>query len=423
MAKSAGCEECESDSGMGRRAFLGLSAAAGAGVLATTTGGLFRQVVFAAGGKARNVIIVLSLRGGADGLSLVVPHGDPGYLLARPRLGIPAPKLVAADAMFGLHPHLAPLAPMWANGTFGAVHAVGLPQPNRSHFAALEAIEDADPGSTERRGWLNRLIELDRDHRPQQAVQLGDSMVPTSLYGRAPVLATSQLSRLKMPGPREHDAHAARVRAMHRLWDKEPGALGRGARSAMSSVKSLKALANNHTAPHNGAHYPAGEFGRSLADTARLIRADVGAEVVTLDYGNWDMHVGLGTLASGRMLTLADELGRGLAAFFKDLGPKASSVTVVTLSEFGRRVAENGDFGLDHGYGNVMLLLGAGVKGGQVHGRWPGLMSGSLIDGDLNVTRDYRSVLAEVVGSRFPGLNLSKVFPGFTREHVGAMRL
>ena len=417
-----GCPECQAASGLERRRFLGLAAAAGVTTWAGVTGSVFREVALAASGSADNILIVVSLRGGADGLSLVVPHGDPGYLNARPRIAIPANRLVASNAMFGLHPKLAPLVPLWNQGKFGAVHAVGLPHPNRSHFSAMEEIEDADPGSTERRGWLNRMIGLDHDRRPQQAVQMGAPLVPTSLYGPQPVLATTRLKDLQMPGPSDPEGHRRTVRARHLLWDDKHGAIGRGARSAMKVVDSLARLAGSTAPPHNGAKYPEGDFGRSLAQTATMLRADVGAEVVTIDYGNWDMHVGLGTMEWGAMLNTVDEFAHGMAAFFKDLGGLASKVTVVTLSEFGRRVQENGDYGLDHGYGNVMLMFGAGVAGGKVHGSWPGLGAGKLIDGDLAVTHDYRSVLWEVLKARFPALNLSKVFPNFQPENIGSMK-
>ena len=212
---SQGCPECQAAAGLERRRFLGLAAAAGVTTWAGVTGSVFREVALAASGSADNILIVVSLRGGADGLSLVVPHGDPGYLNARPRIAIPANRLVASNAMFGLHPKLAPLVPLWNQGKFGAVHAVGLPHPNRSHFSAMEEIEDADPGSTERRGWLNRMIGLDHDRRPQQAVQMGASLVPTSLYGPQPVLATTRLKDLQMPGPSDPEGHRRTVRARH----------------------------------------------------------------------------------------------------------------------------------------------------------------------------------------------------------------
>ena len=146
--------------------------------------------------------------------------------------------------------------------------------------------------------------------------------------------------------------------------------------------------------------------------------------MITVDFGGWDMHTDLGNLEGGSMTQRLDELAKSVAAFFTDIGSLASRVTVATISEFGRRVVENGNRGLDHGYGNVMLLLGAGVRGGKVHVNeaWPGLGSAKLVDGDLNITADYRSVLAEIVRSRFPAASIPAVFPDFTPETIGAMR-
>lgn len=404
-----------------RRTFLrGLAATAGAGMMTTMTGGVFRQVAFGATGTG-NVLVVLSLRGGADGLSLVVPYGDPGYYKARPRIGVPAGSLICKDGFFGLHPALAPLAPMWHGGKLAAVHAVGLPVPNRSHFAALEAVEDADPGSSARRGWLNRLVGLDADVSPMEAAHIGSPVVPASLYGPAPVLAVNKLEDVELAGIKTGEGPRRRRASLHAVWDKAAGPLGQAARSAMTTVDGFAPVAGESTASRNGAVYPAGGLGDALKDTARLIRAGVGTQMVTVDCGEWDMHTQLGTLDWGLMLGRAAELARGISAFYTDLGAVGSRVTLVTISEFGRRVAENANYGLDHGYGNVMLLAGAGVRGGKSYARWPGLSQSALVDGDLAVTRDYRSVLTEVLRSRF-NANISKVFPGFQPEPIGAMR-
>lgn len=408
-----------SDFAMSRRRLLaGATGAAGLGLMTSVLGDVHRQVAFGAEGD-RNVLVVLSMRGGADGLSMVVPHGEPELYDARPRIGIPKASLLAQGSMFGLHPALKPLVPMWTDGTFGAVHAVGLNVPNRSHFQAMEVIEDADPGATERRGWINRLIGLDSIRQPAEAVQLGSSMVPTSLYGPEPVLGLKSLEDLSLAGD-DATNMARRKKALHRVWDGASGPLGQGVRAALETSESLDHLAKP-VSPLNGAVYPRGDLGDALAETARLIRADVGARVVTLDYGSWDMHTLLGKVDGGSMNTMLTELAGALQAFFLDIGLLSSRVTVVTISEFGRRLEENGAGGLDHGWGNCMLMLGAGVKGGQVHGRWAGLSGTALKEGDLAVQQDYRSVLSEVVRSRFPELDSTKVFPDFTPEVLNTM--
>lgn len=426
-AASCGCP----DFTLSRRRFLS-AAAAGAGTLAAGTlfGDAFRQVSYGAT-SGGNVVVVLSLRGGSDGLSMVVPRlaADHDRLSAlRPGIVVPRAGLLGDDPAFGLHPEFAPLLPMWDAGTFGAVHAVGLPAPNRSHFAAMAAIEDADPGTSARVGWINRTVGLDAAARPETAVHLGSPLLPTSQAGPSPALGARQLTDLGLTDL--GTGREARRRSLEQLWGAQDGVLAASMRATLDTVGRLAptvAAADPKAAGGSSVHgsaYPAGPLRAVLANTAALIRADVGARIVTVDYGNWDMHAGLGggDPTRGWMADQVRHLAQSLAAFFSDLGPAASRVTVVTLSEFGRRVRENGDHGVDHGYGNAMLLLGAGVRGRAVHGSWPGL--GSLDDGDLPVTRDYRSVLWEVLVSRFPEVSGSRatVFPGFVPETLSTMR-
>lgn len=367
---------------------------------------------------APSVLVVLSLRGAADGLSLVVPHADPVYYQARPRLAIPSDRLLVKNGQFGLHPELAPLVPLWQAGKLAAVHATGLAAPNRSHFAAMEEVEDADPGSSARTGWLNRLVGADTGTSPLQGLALGSETVPTSLYGPDPVMSVGQVDDVGIAGVDKWD-EGRRRRSLSTLWAPDGSPLGRAMRTTFDAVDDFGPVLTTDAAPAHGAAYPSGDLGRALAAVARVVRGDVGVEVVTVDQGDWDMHTDLGTVEWGRMQRNARELASAVAAFFTDLGPLGDTVTLVTISEFGRRVAENANYGLDHGYGNVMFLAGAGVRGGDYYGTWPGL-SGDL-DSDLLVTTDYRSVLAEVVAARFAA-STGAVFPGFSPERVGAMR-
>jgi uncharacterized protein (DUF1501 family) len=416
-----------SDFALSRRGFLATTAAA-AGVMAGATmfGDAFRQVAYggAAGG---NVVVVLSLRGGADGLSMVVPRGADHDLLAgyRPGIVVPETALIGGDPNFGLHPAFAPLLPMWNAGTFGAVHAVGLPSPNRSHFAAMEVIEEANPGSSARIGWINRVVGLDSGAQPEGAVQLGSSLVPTSLAGPAPALGVYQVADLSVADLGTDNA--TRRTSLDQMWRGSTGVLGGSVRSTLASANRLAPLVASTAADAPGGSsvhlvaYPDGPLKAVLANTAALIRADVGTRVVTIDYGDWDMHTGLGQPDNGWMNDQVSHLAASLKAFFNDLGTSASRVTVATMSEFGRRVEENGDHGVDHGYGNAMLLLGAGVHGGGVRGGWQHL--DELNDGDLAVKQDFRSVLWEVLASRFPDVTASRaqIFPGFVPETIGAM--
>ena len=415
------CPDYERVAGLSRRRFVaGLAATSGAVVATSMFGDALRQTSFAAtpGG---NVLVVLSLRGGIDGLGLVVPHGDPAYYRARPTIALPKGSLVAPDAMFGLHPKMKPLEWLWRGGEMAAVHAVGLEVPNRSHFLAMEEVEDADPTSSVRRGWVNRMVGLDQDTRPYDAVNLGNPITPTALVGSAPALATGALDALTLAGGT--GSFAGRRRAqLATMWSGSTGPLAGAARSALETVDAMAPVVGSTYRPSVAypSTFPAAGLSAALQDTARLIKSDLGTEVVTIDYGSWDMHSDYGTTEWGSMQSMVGGFAAVLDAFLRDLGPLRSRVTVVTISEFGRRVTENGNRGLDHGWGNMMLLAGAGVRGGY-HARWPGLGAGSLADGDLTVTTDYRNVLGEVVEARFRDRPATSVFPGLTYRPLGVM--
>ena len=406
---------CPEYAALTRRGFFAGAALAGA---ATMVGSAVVRASASAPRPARAVMVVLSLRGAADGLSLVVPHGDPVYYAARPDIAISPDLLLARDEFFGLHPQLAPLVPLWTTGKLAAVHATGLPAPNRSHFAAMEEVEDADPGSSVREGWLNRLIGLDPVDSPLQAFNVGDGVPPASLYGPEQYVSAGDVASMRIPGNDEWDPEDRRLHSLARLWDEQSSTMGRAMRSTFRAVADFGPVLETSESPSHGAVYADNDLAGALAETARIIRGDVGVEVVTVDHGNWDHHIGLGTASTGRLQRLTRDLAGAVAAFFQDLGPLSDKVTLVVLSEFGRRVKQNANYGLDHGYGNVMLLAGAGVNGGRYYAKWPGLAGED--DSDLLVTTDYRSVLSEVIAARF-GASPGKVFPGFLREAVGVM--
>jgi uncharacterized protein (DUF1501 family) len=425
MTDESCCEEFERAAGLSRRRFLQSAAAAGTTAVATSMfGDALRQTVFGAT-TSSNVLVVVSLRGGIDGIGLVVPHGDPAYYSARPSLAVPKESLIARDAMFGLHPKMKPLQWLYDAGELAAVQAVGMEQPNRSHFLAMEEIEDADPGSTARRGWVNRMIGLNSTSSPTEAVHLTTAIVPALLVGPAPSLSSQRLDDFTLPGTNKPWA-ARRRRQLDTVWGAAKGPLGNAGRSALKVVDRLGPVAEQDYRPANGATYPstgdAADLGRALKDTAQLIRAQVGTEIVSIDYGSWDLHSGYGTVDGGGMQSLIAGFAASLNAFFRDLGSLRSRVTVVTISEFGRRIQENGNRGLDHGWGNMMLVAGGGVRGGQYYGSWPGLSAGKLVDGDLQVTTDYRNVLGEIVTKRFAGRSIATVFPGLSYRPLGVMR-
>jgi uncharacterized protein (DUF1501 family) len=423
------CAEYERASALTRRRFMaGMAAGVGAGVATTAFGGVFRQVVFGQTIK-NNVLVVISLRGGIDGLSVVVPYKERNYYRSRPTIAVPEGALILRNHTFGMNPALRPLAKFWKQGRLAAVHATGLKVPDRSHFSAMEAVEDAAPGSAIRQGWVNRAIGLDSGSFPTEAVQFGTSIVPTALVGPEPSIATDSIAGLYLAAASpEWDSaqwRRRRRRQLETVWAHAPGSIGRAARSALRTVEQMEPYARQTYKPRHGVHYPtdwpAGDFSDAMKNTAQLIRADVGTEVVAVDYGSWDMHTDVGSVDGGSMTSMLSGFAKVLAAFLDDLDDLRSRVTVVTISEFGRRVDENSAGGLDHGWGNVMLLAGAGVKGGRYYARWPGLSPRDLGEGDLKVTTDYRDVLAEVVHDRLHR-STAKAFPGLRYRPIGVMR-
>jgi uncharacterized protein (DUF1501 family) len=404
------CEEYAAmRAAVSRRGLLGGTLAlAGA---STMVGGAVVTASPASAESASSVLVVLSLRGAADGLSLVVPHADPVYYAARPRIAVPSDRLLAKDGMFGLHPAMTALVPMWTAGEVAAVHATGLPVANRSHFAAMEEMEDADLGSSERVGWLNRLVNGTPGTSPLQGFSAGTSTIPTSLVGPAATMSAGRVDDVELPGS---DEDGRRQKSLRVMWHREKSTLGRSMRTTFEAISAFGPAQN---AADNHSTYPGTSLGQSLATAAQIIRGDVGVEVITVDQGDWDMHTDMGSADGGWMSSNAEELAGGIAAFFGDLGTQRSKVTLVTMSEFGRRVVENDSNGTDHGYGNVMFVAGAGVRGGY-RGNWPGLANS--YEADLTVTTDYRQVLADIISRRF-NASVAKVFPGLHWQSTGVM--
>jgi len=370
-------------------------------------------------GYTGDVLVVISLRGGFDGLSAIVPAGDPDYLLARPNIGVPSSALLGLDAMFGLHPALAPLLPFWKSGTFGAVHAVGQPDPTRSHFEAMDEMDRAAPNSSLRTGWLDRAIGQRSLTTVFQALQLGDSLPSKALAGPSPELTLGSIHDFGIAGTTSDDnpawAKAERDRwvgALNSMYGDAPDPLKVPLTAAMGAVKTTGDLNSATYTPL--VEYPDNDLAKALSDVARLIKAQVGVQIVCIDFDSWDMHSGLGRFdqADSWMTSQLRALSGSLAAFAGDLGPRLASTSVVTLSEFGRRVAENASGGVDHGHGNAVLLLGGKIDGGKVHGKWPGLAEANLDDGDLAGVTDYRVVLAEILRKRCGQTGLGTVFPG-----------
>lgn len=416
------CRECDESGTLSRRRFLQAIGVTGAAVAASPL--LSARAAFAAGVYTGPILLVISLRGGMDGLSLVPPIGDADYARKRPNIAVPAATAIATgDRMFGLHPALAPLTPLWSGGKLAFVHAVGSPDQTRSHFSATDELERAAPGTSIRTGWLDRVLGVAGTGTTFEAVALGSGGVPRLLSGPSNALSVHSLANFKLQsldwvGPR----FTTVLRAVHSNPDLPFAA---AATTTLDALDTAAAVLTTHGGVRNGAVYPQNSrLGSALADAAALIRANVGLQALAVDVGDWDMHSGLGNAGGGDFAAKAGEVAAAVAAFATDLGNAFDRVTVVTLSEFGRRVQENGSGGVDHGYGNAVLLAGGGLVGTTVHGPWPTLADAELDHGDLAGTTDYRNVLGEYLVKR-AGLTtgqLSTVFPGLTPQFVGAFR-
>jgi uncharacterized protein (DUF1501 family) len=367
--------------------------------------------------RRRRVLVALFQRGAVDGLNMIVPHGDAHYHAARPTIAVPRPGAGDAaaldlDGYFGLHPAMASLQPAFAAGELAIVHACGSPDPTRSHFDAQDFMETGAPGVRNvADGWLNRHLQTSPAHDAStvRAVALSSQM-PRTLAGPAPALATTSLADVAF-GPPGQGALARR--AVERMYGARDDRLGVATRDALASLDVFASLDATPYQPANGARYPDGDLGAQLRDVARAIKGDVGLEIAFLNVGGWDTHTLEGG-GDGQLASLLRELADALSAFRTDLGDAMADVCVLTMSEFGRTVAENGSRGTDHGRGTAMLVLGGTVRGGRVAGRWPGLAPEQLVDGrDLAVSTDFRTLFAEVLVHHLGNEDVAAVFPGF----------
>jgi uncharacterized protein (DUF1501 family) len=277
-------------------------------------------------------------------------------------------------------------------------------------------METATPGvKSTQDGWLNRYLHA-REHQaatPFRAVALAPQL-PRSLQGNEPALAIGQISQFGIRAGQSPDMVQSSFESEYAAAAES--VLHTTGREAFDAVKMLKTTNPGQYSPANGAEYPRSAFGEALKQIAQLIRADVGLEVAFAESGNWDHHVNEGA-ATGLLATRLDDLARGIAALARDLGDRMQDVVIVTMSEFGRAVAENGNRGTDHGHGNAMMIVGGPVRGGKVYGRWPGLAPEQRYEGrDLAVTTDFRAVFNEVVRVHLGLTDTRSVFPGFTTD-------
>jgi uncharacterized protein (DUF1501 family) len=376
------------------------------------------------------VLICLFQRGAADALNIVVPHGEKSYYAMRPSIAIPQPSknvvggAIDLDGFFGLHPALAPLKPLYDRGILAPVHAVGSPSTTRSHFDAQDYMETGTPdvkGTTD--GWLNRYLavkgtcdECNLAKTPFRAVSL-TPQTPRILEGPSPTVAMNSLAEFSV---RATGSSAERLEALYRTGSAD--LVHATGTETFDAVKMLRAADPQKYAPQNGAEYPRSQFGTRLLQIAQLIKANVGLEVAFADVGGWDTHVNQGS-TTGQLAQRLEDFSRSIAALVTDLGDRMDDVVIMTMSEFGRMAKENGNRGTDHGHAGALFVIGGQVKGGKVHGKWPGLEPEQLYEGrDLALTTDFRSVFAEVVSHHLGARELDRVFPGFAaspRDFLG----
>jgi uncharacterized protein (DUF1501 family) len=375
-----------------------------------------------AGGAKR--LVVLFQRGAADGLNIVVPHGERDYYAMRPTIAIPRGQELDLDGMFGLHPSMSALKPLWDARHLAIVHAAGSPDTTRSHFDAQDYMESGTPGvkSTED-GWLNRVLRDGKpDPSPFRAVAMGGSL-PRALAGPEPAVAIDNINQFGVGGNNPGAQPAASTFEAMYSHSVDSVLHGTGTET-FEAVKMLKSADPGRYTPVAGANYPRGRFGDSLRQVAQLVKANLGVEVAFADIGGWDHHVNEGN-TQGQLANLLREFSQGLAAFWTDLDTLAEETVVVSMTEFGRTARQNGNGGTDHGHAGVMFVMGGPVRGGKVYGRWPGLAPEQLYEGrDLALTTDFRRVLGEGVYRHLGNKQLDQVFPGFEnspRDFLGLL--
>jgi uncharacterized protein (DUF1501 family) len=358
---------------------------------------------------ANDVVVVIFQRGAMDCLQAVVPYADADYARQRPTIKIPQPGqtngVLPLDNFFGFHPSLAPILPLFQSGRLAVVHATGLKHDARSHFECQTHLESAIMDHSVHTGWLNRHIGNVGVSGSFQAIGMG-SAVQMSLQGPQPAIGMSSIASFSFTS-----SSTRKTELEDTLYALNPSATltATSSRQALDAVDYL-ALANPaQFAVQNGAAYPTTSFGTQLKEVAQMIKAGIGLQMACVDIGGWDHHSGI----VAALPPLLDELAKGLLAFNTDLGSTMNRVTVVTMTEFGRRVKENASGGTDHGAGSSMFLMGGAVNGGKVYSEWPGLADAKLFNGDLDITIDYRTVFNELLNKRAQDSNLVSQFPSF----------
>lgn len=353
-------------------------------------------------------MVVVMLRGAVDGLNVVVPYHESNYFASRPNIGLGLPHsddgVLDLDGFFGLHPALQPIMPLWQNKSLAFIHASGSPATTRSHFEAQDIMETASIDHSTGRGWMNNLIQLLPDTGSASRALSISNILPRIFMGSASVMSVS--TGLKPAGGPIVD-NSNLTNAFEPLYRNNPALSqafqeGKAGHDAVMNDLQKEMGTSSQSAPYADGFVV-------LADKlSGMIREDPNIQLAFLDVGGWDTHVNQGN-AKGPLANNLARLGEGLTALANGLGPSYQDTVILVMSEFGRTVAENGNRGTDHGHGNVIWLLGGGVKGGKVWGRWPGLSPQQLYEQrDLAITTDFRSVIGTLLNGHF-GLSKAQI--------------
>jgi uncharacterized protein (DUF1501 family) len=377
-----------------------------------------------------NVLVCISLRGGTDGLNMVVPVADNYYYYLRPRIKILEPGWRSTksgkdlNGYFAFHPSLAPLTPLYQDGSLAIVHAVGLPSDSHSHIEAQKNLERGTvDASLETTGWLARHLASEKSDAasPLRAVGFGP-ILPGLLNGYETPAAFQSLNGFRSNGRGQDQLIFQNYLQTLYTGSGQNLGLPQAINETQLVLNTLDKLDLFDFSSSRYVDYPQTSFGKSLAETYELLNADLGVEVICLEMGGWDTHADEGSIR-GNMSRLLDELSQGLVTFTADMGARMKNVLILTMSEFGRRAYENASHGTDHGHGNVMFLLGGGVAGGKVYGKYPTLAPDKLYGpGDLAATTDYRDIFAEVVRKWLGNPNPASLFPNYTPNEIGVLK-
>jgi uncharacterized protein (DUF1501 family) len=387
----------------------------------------------AAEGRKRKTLVAIFMRGAADGLNIVVPFGESRYREVRPTLALQPPRpqdenlnngpfgpVIDLDGKFGLHAGLRHFKDLWDKKQLAIVEGAGSPDPSRSHFDAQDYMESGTPGKTGN-GWLNRALgNPGPEASPLRAVALSNR-VPRTLRGQYEAVALGNIQDFNI-------SDADRLSILRNMYSLSPdAAMRRTGKDAFEAMKMVQSIARdpmpNGRGPVAGGPAPGvpfqnsrpsynagGQLGRNLQELARLIKSGAGVEAAFAEVDGWDHHQN----ENNQLSNLLNQFSNAIAAFCQDLGDRMEDVAIVTMSEFGRTVAENGTGGTDHGHGSLMMVIGGAVRGGRIYGEWPGLEKEQLFEGrDLAVTTDFRTVLGELLNGHLGRTDLAAVFPGF----------